>query len=261
MAHMIYMKFEVKTMALPPVPCLDPEFSDAPIDGEDWEASRLSGFYKHDITLCPSHTMIYHTLRGASICFHKGCNRLGCMGPDGHNYCPSHLVMSVSPTPPSPKVKFPKVDCPAPKVVRKSGVCLVPDEILPPLIEQLQRGGFSKESDLIDELAERFGGDLFDNALHVREYIFSADKAADDMAERLRNIDVIPELPRAVPAPYVPGGVTVPTDPAPAQVTPTPIANPPVAVVVGRVIGPVPPAVVPVTVSPAGAAAFFHYSQ
>lgn len=112
MAHMIYMKFEVKTMSLSPIPCLGPEFSDSPIVGEDWYASRLSEFYKKEITLRPAHAVVYHTLRGATMCFHKDCNLLGCMGPDGHHYCPKHIVLAVSPTPPSPKVKFPRSDSP-----------------------------------------------------------------------------------------------------------------------------------------------------
>ena len=93
-------------------------------------------------------------------------------------------------------------------------------------------------------------GDLFENAPNVRDLIASADTVSNDMAERLRNLEVITELPRTVPAPYAPTTIPCPqvgsTIPTTATAT---SANahvaPPIAVVVGRLISPTPPVMNP----------------
>ena len=124
------------------------------------------------------------------------------MGTGGNYYCPNRIIQAITTSPPHAKVNYATTDAPSVKSERKFGACLVPDITHLPLIEQLRRLGFANQSDLIDELTERYGGDLFSNALHARELTQTTDKLVGEMSARLRKIDVITELPRvSAPSP------------------------------------------------------------
>ena len=118
------------------------------------------------------------------------------------------------------------------------------DTILAPLIELLRKGGFPNQSDLVDELAERYGGDAFENALYVRQMEAESDRLAADFEERLRKNDIADDVPRLTPSPHVPAHIPVSsavTAPAAASPTSTAPTTSPV-VVQGRLVHSIVPA-------------------
>ena len=244
MAHVVYMDLELKKLAVSQTPCREVNVDDVPIVYEDWVASKLPIYCQNEVSLCAVHASMYHTLRGANMCFRKGCTYLGSMGPDGHHYCTKHIAQAVLPSAPPPQVKFVGDKDKSSGGVAKQGVCLVPDEVLVPLIEKLRQGGcFANQPDLIDELTERYGGDVFENAMHVRQLEAESERLAKEFEDRLRKIDLISEEPRIVPSPHqtISGSIPVPQVDSKLtgkDITPPPPPPPPV-VVQGRMVPPV----------------------
>ena len=65
----------------------------------------------------------------------------------------------------------------------------------------MRQQGLVKTSDIADELADRFGGELLDTAFHVRDLTRDSDDAADHTQEQLRKIELKPDTPRHAPVP------------------------------------------------------------
>ena len=231
-------------MAVSQIPCNESEVDDVTLIFEDWACSLLPQFFKSGIPLCPVRASMYHSLRGNLMCHRKGCTKAGTQGVDNLFYCPDHIAQATVPAQVATKVKFTEGKEVAQRADLKAGVSLVPDIVLVPLIEQLRKGGFSKQSDLIGELTERYGGNEFDNALHVRNLESESERLAQEFEERLNRIEITVEKPRIPPSPHTP---SMPTTEVPKQVEAAPDA-----VVVPTVVRPV------VEVAPAVVVAGFN---
>ena len=276
MAHCVYMNLELKKMPISQLPCVEIDVDDIELVFEDWASSLLPQFFKSGIPLCAVHASMYHSLRGEVMCKRKGCSKAGTKGPDGLSYCPDHIAQAVFPPPPMiAKVKFVDEKEKAQAASPKAGVGLVSDIILIPLIEQLRRGGFAKQSDLIDELTERYWGNVFENALHVRDMEAESDRLAREFEERLKRLDIVVEKPRVPPSPHDPKmpqpcvAADPVTNPPPAEASPAPSCAPvciaasvsPVGsnpvVVLGRLVCPPAAAAIPVLLAAPPVSALF----
>ena len=150
------------------------------------------------------------------MCYRKACTSAGSDGPDGHPYWPTHIASVITPTT-TPRASFGKEDSTKPEEDSRTGVRTVPDSALLTLIEQLRSTEFSSSSAIAEELTNRFGGELLDNAFYVYDLTHESDVEAESMSKRLKDID----LPRSSPLPHP--HPTPPDHPttAPAMTNPT----------------------------------------
>ena len=105
MAHIVYMSLDHRKMSLSQVACDPLEDCDTVLLRDDWGGSLLPALYIC-VTLCHTHSDMYHALRGSSMCYRKGCCESGSTGPDGHTYFPAHITAVGAPAPPTSKVSF-----------------------------------------------------------------------------------------------------------------------------------------------------------
>ena len=89
----------------------------------------------------------------------------------------------------------------------------LPDNLLLTLIEQIRLGGIASPSGIVEEPTARFGGDLMGIAFRVHDLARESDVLADQMSQRLRDIDI----PRSSPLPH-----TTTTDGV-GEITPAPL--------------------------------------
>ena len=90
-------------------------------------------------------------------------------------------------------------------------MCAIPGDILRPSIGRLRTQGFSDPSDLVEELTERYVGQLLEHAFHVDAISMSSGHLADEVAGRSGNLDVVTDYPGKSPFPHdVTGSITNP---------------------------------------------------
>ena len=140
---------------------------DVQLLNEDWTSPWLPTQYKTAVSLFPTHAHMYHSLRGATMCFRKDCTFSGPTGPDGHRYCPPHSASAIAPSTPNNRVSFGVDGDVKREADARTGVCSMPDDVFLTLIEQLRSTGLSSASAIVEELTNRFGGELLENAFHV----------------------------------------------------------------------------------------------
>ena len=111
-----------------------------------------------------------------------------------------HLVNSLVPPKPGPKVKFDIGDGGEDPVASPKGVDLLSDRVLSSLIDSAKRGGFDDQFGLVAYLTKVYGGDLVQNAIMVNE-LERMERGLDGISRRVNNIDVVQmsEEPRTTP--------------------------------------------------------------
>ena len=129
--------------------------------------------------------------------YRQDCTSSGSAGPDGHPYCPTHIASVITPTA-TPRVSFGKEDDPKTEEDSRTGVRSTPDPILLALIEQLRSTWFPSSSAIVEELTNRFGCGLLDNAFRIYDLTRGSDVEAESMSKRLQDIDA----PRRSPLPH-----------------------------------------------------------
>ena len=179
----------------------------------DWVPQLRPAQYNR-VTLCQTHSNMYHSLRGSLMCYRKDFCDVGADGPEGHSYFPTHITSVVTPSPPTAEVPF--ATCEEQQANHKpgSGMRSFPDTFLLDAIGELRRQGFLKPADIVEELADMFGGALLGNAFRVRDLSHVSDVQFDETQERLRKTEIRPDAPRPAPTPH--------------KVTPSPVEFPPI---------------------------------
>ena len=87
-----------------------------------------------------------------------------------------------------------------------TGVCNLPETVLLTLIVQLRAHGSPKPADVAEESAQRFGGNFLDKANNIHDLTHESDVLANELAERLNNIDIHRNSP--LPRPNLPAGAS-----------------------------------------------------
>ena len=96
-AHIIYLDPEQKKMAAAQIiPRKGSGGSDVILLREDWASSLFPAYSKPGITPWPTHIDMYHSNRGAVICYRWGCAAAVSAGPDGGAYCPKHIMTAAA---------------------------------------------------------------------------------------------------------------------------------------------------------------------
>ena len=117
---------------------------------------------------------MYCTLRGNQACSIMQCLRLGVSGPEGKNYCPTHMSQAVLPTKETPKVKF--EDTSDRPEGYPPGMGSIPDGVLLALVSKMQSVEGLSEPEIASMLADDYGGELLENALRI--YKLSGDRSS-----------------------------------------------------------------------------------
>ena len=162
---------------------------DVQFPNEDWVSSLLPEQYKPSVSLRPTRAHMYRSLRGVRMCYRKACTTAGSAGPDSHPYCPTHIASVITPTT-TPRVSFGKENSTKREEDSPTGARAIPGPILLTQIVQLRSSGFSSSSAIVEELTNRFGCELLDNAFRAYDLTHDSDVEAESMANRLQDIDV-----------------------------------------------------------------------
>ena len=224
MGSFVLMNVHGKTMPLSHRECEDPIAEAFHLISEDMQLPHLpQGGNSDGVGLCQAHLEVYRSLRGSYRCVQPKCNVVGSVAPDGHYYCPAHIINAVAPAQPKAKVKFSGSSKAKEDPV---GLSSLPEWAILSLYKRLSHEGLS-EAEIVSKLTQEHGGDLLENARVAHQAEESeSDRAFKDMQRRLDQHDKVDYVgrPRAPPSPH--------PDPMPD----IPIANHSAPVIQGRVL-------------------------
>ena len=179
-ANSLYMSLPRKTTALSQGPCKGRDCDLTPILREDHTVSKLPlVFLTEGLNLCKTHRDIYSTLRGNQACTVLECMRLGVSGPEGKNFCPTHMSQAALPPKEPPKVKFGNLTPPdkAPDI----GMGSIPDEVSKALVTRMTTVEGMSEPEVACRLADDYGGALLDNALRIYRLVVEKSSSSGDV--------------------------------------------------------------------------------
>ena len=107
LAHMVCMSMYTGPMPLSHRECAEVFSSETRLLTVGLLASHLPcGYDLVGIKLCATHSEVYAKLRGVVICADPNCFKEGQSNSKGSFFCSDHLVKTLAPPKPSPKVKF-----------------------------------------------------------------------------------------------------------------------------------------------------------
>lgn len=126
---------------------------------------------------------------------------MGTLAPDGKSYRPSHIIASLKPIPPIPKVSF-EVGGTQGRSEMK-GLYFLPTGAMSALYNRLGSEGLS-EPEIAAQLTHDIGGDPLQNAQTAQSTRDdSIDHAFEDTKRRLSNIDLAHVDSQPRPAPFL----------------------------------------------------------
>ena len=131
------------------------------------------------------------------MCVVKDCYQMGALGPAGAFYCGNHISSAIARCPPKPRAKF--EDTGAAQNGKGEGMSSFPDAVIVALIDNVDPVGPMDVADVVEELTDRYGFGMLDNAMCVRRANLSRkeDKLAGIDPRQLSDDDQVPAAPRS----------------------------------------------------------------
>ena len=166
------MAFPSKVTALCQTPCTDDCFPAAPILREDHQASKLPASNLTDVlSMCKTHRGIYLTMRTNQAYSAMQCLRLGVSGPEGKNYCATHMSQAAIPPEEGRRVEF-EFDPSHPKAPAY-GMENIPGKVLRPLVKKVDEEEEEElpEQEIASKITEEYGCELLSNALGIYQLL------------------------------------------------------------------------------------------